>query len=153
MKVSALTRKNFSQNIDESSESSDDNCNDGSSSDNEEENPVNSTPCRNNSVLKSIWDVLSPKTRRKTKLSLSMNSDPGLNIRLRKELGINLSTEVHRNEVLQSNLNLLIDTFFLQEHITKLCPDKKRPSPTQILGILYNYSSAWAVSGHCMNNF
>ena len=122
--VSSLTQNNFSNH--ESSESSDDD-NLGSSSSDSNDNPVYSTPNSNNpSVSQSIWKVLSPKTRRKTKLSLSMNSEPGLNNQLRKELGINISTEVHSNEVPKSNLNLLIDTFFLQEHITKLCPDKKR---------------------------
>ena len=126
VKVSDLTRKNFSQNIDEPSESASDGSNDGSSIDSDEENPMTSTKCRNNSLSKSIWHVLSPKTKRKTKLSLSMNSDPGLNIQLRKELGINLINEVHNNEVPQSNLSLLVETFLLQEHITKLCPDKKK---------------------------
>ena len=101
VKVSDLTRKNFSQNIAEPSESVSDGSSEGSSSDSDEENPVSSTKCRNNSLSKSIWHVLSPKTKRKTKLSLSMNSDPGLNIQLRKELGINLSNEVHNNEVPQ----------------------------------------------------
>ena len=45
---------------------------------------------------------------------------------IREEVGINISKRVEISSSSKSNLSQAVEAFFLEDHITRLCPDKDK---------------------------
>ena len=64
---------------------------------------------------------------KKAQLSLSLIDKPtGLISQIREEMGINISKHIEISSLSKSNLSQEVEAFFLEDHITRLCPDKDK---------------------------
>ena len=78
-------------------------------------------------VSKSLWNHMSPSSRRKVKGRISNAGTPaGLNSLFRREVGVNLSNAINEPKQEETKLQLEIKNFFLRDDISRTCPDTKR---------------------------
>ena len=86
-----------------------------------------STPVKRHNIAKSIWNVITPRTKRKAALSLSIAENPvGLAMQIRQEIGINIIKHVEMVSSTKSKLGQATEAFFLQKHVKRVCPDKDK---------------------------
>ena len=80
-------------------------------------------------LSKAIWDSLTPRTKRKTKITLCESHIKGVKNVFRKEIGINLSNPFKKplkKNSKKSDLCTKIEDFFEKDHKTVVCPDAKK---------------------------
>ena len=66
-------------------------------------------------------------TIKKGRLSLSLTEKPsGLAKQIREEIGVNLNKRMNESSSTKTKLSEAIEAFFVQEHITRVCPDKNK---------------------------
>ena len=145
IQVETLTKKALSKKAE--AEKCEEQCEDVEIDSEKEEEQRESTPKK--SAAKAIWDVLTPNTKKKAKLSLRQLESqtlpgPSIHQMIRDEVGINLSNNFSESST-KSKLCVAIENFFSEDHITKLCPDKKkcvvRPGTFERVQVRYRMGS------------
>ena len=131
--VAALTQKNFGVCLSTSEESEVE-----SDEDMEQINATTQTYisyCKSHTIdtAKIIYDSLSPPSKKKARFALTIcdNKPDGFDRQIRRDVGVNIGKEMSileksSEKESMSKLSQSVEDFFLQDHITKLCPDKKR---------------------------
>lgn len=98
---------------------------DGKQSELDDSEPSDSEPDDSLLVSRSLWNSLSPPSRKRSKTTLEMQEHPvGFNQAVRREIGINLSNKVSYGSN-KSKVAKEIEKFFDQDDVTRICPDKK----------------------------
>ena len=68
----------------------------------------------------------TPRTKKKSKLTMKSNLSSGLINRFRNEVGINLSNPVQTSTQKKSRLELTIEQFFEREDVSRVTPDTRK---------------------------
>ena len=85
-------------------------------------------------ISKSLFNSLTPTSKKKAKLRLRDTLSPGGKRAFRKLLGVNLSNEVNLGVEDRSGMAEKVKNFFDREDVTRVCPDTRKFSKDPVTG-------------------
>ena len=96
-----------------------------------EENERENIPLK---ISKSLFNSMTPRSKRKTKLRLKDSFSPGEKKNFRRFLGINLSNEIQLGKEDRSGMAEKVKKFFDREDVSQVCPDTRKFKKDPITG-------------------